>query len=661
MKKKFSYSKLAITNIRKNSRLFIPYIITGVFTVMMFYIMMFIANNSGINKMPGAEALQTIMMLGSIVIAIFAVIILLYTNSFLIKRRKKELALYNILGMEKKHIGKIMLIETCLVALFCILIGLALGILLSKLMLLILFKLLSFSVPFGFEISFTAVVFTVLLFGVIYLLTLLINLKEVHFSKPVELLYGGKRGEKEPKTKIITAILGVLCLATGYTIAIVVKSPLTALGLFFIAVILVIIGTYFLFLSGSIAVLKLLRKNKKYYYKAKHFTSVSSMLYRMKQNAVGLANICILSTMVLVMLSTTVAMFFGLEDGIRLLYPRNIEVQTSSLTKEDCANLEKAIDETLINYDISGKVNYKYARSYCSYENNTFSTSEISNFGTTTAIITAMSLNDFNAINSDNKALNEDEIFIFTPNGKYISGKLSIAGLEYNIKENISDFNIPKDAMSRFSELYYIIVPTDEHILKISNACGQIDVAFSYSYAFDVDCSSEDQILLANRLNDVKELVLGKNTAEHPQHGFVSCAESSRKDFLSLYGGFFFLGIFLGALFIMATVVIMYYKQISEGYDDKERFDIMQKVGMSKDEIKKSIKSQVLTVFFLPLVVAGLHIIASFKMILRLLSILNMTNVLLFTTTTIMTFIIFGIVYALIYALTARAYYKIVE
>ncbi|MEE1217704.1 MAG: ABC transporter permease, partial [Agathobacter sp.] len=339
------YSRLAFTNIKNNKTLYMPYIISGMVMIAMFYVMMFLNNSKGLSQVPGADALGVIMGLGCGIIAVFSYIFLFYTNSFIIKRRKKEVGIYNILGMEKRHIARVLSIETLTVALTAIASGIIAGILFSKLMIMFLYRIINIKAQINFTVSTSAVVNTILIFGVLYFLTLIYNLMQVKLANPIELLRGGNVGEKEPKSKWFIAIIGLLCLAGGYYIAITTKNPLQVLSLFFVAVLLVIIGTYFLFISGSIVILKALRKNKGFYYNKKHFAAVSGMIYRMKQNAGGLASICVLSTMVLVVVSTTVSMYAGTEGELKQRYPADISVY--SWYKEIPAelNLDDALKE----------------------------------------------------------------------------------------------------------------------------------------------------------------------------------------------------------------------------------------------------------------------------------------------------------------------------
>lgn len=443
------YARLAFGNLKKNRKIYLPYILTCIITVMMFYMIHSLSINDGIATMYGGRTIQYSLNYGTIIVGIFAVIFLFYTNSFVIKRRKKEFGIFNVLGMEKRHLGIVLIFETLYIALISIGIGLFLGILMDKLMYLIIANILQSNYGIGFFISCKSILMTLALFALIFIGIFFISFVRVKTSQPIELLKGENIGEKEPKTRHIIAIIGAVSLALGYICAVFTKNAIAAIELFFIAVILVILGTYFLFTAGSIALLKLLKKNKKFYYRTNHFTSVSGMIYRMKQNAVGLASICILFTMLLVTISTTLSFMVG-----------------------------------------------------------------------------------------------------------------------------------------------------------------------------------------------------GYNKGD---------------EFMSVYGGMFFLGVYLGLLFLMGMILIIYYKQISEGYEDKKRFEIMQKVGMSYAEVKKSINTQILIVFFLPLLMAGIHIVFAFPMINLIMDIVGLTSTKLFALCSLGCFLFFSIIYIIVYLLTAKIYYRIVK
>lgn len=643
---KWFYPKLAITNIKKNSQTYIPYMLTCICTMMMFFVMHAISINDGLNEMPKTMTLMTILNLGTIVIGIFSTIFLFYTNSFLIKRRKKEIGLYNVLGMEKKHIAIVLFFENVFTSILTLVIGLGGGILLNKLMFIVLLRLLQFDIPLGFEISVASIEVTSTVFIGIFIVTLICNLVQIQVSKPIELLKGGQVGEKEPKTKWIRAIIGLISLTLGYGIALGVETPLAAINLFFVAVIFVMIGTYQLFTAGSIAILKLLRKNKRYYYKSQNFIAISGMMYRMKQNAKGLANICILSTAVLVMLSTTLSLYVGMEDALRYRFPKDVSLMGFEVTDESIAYIEQLVNEKIDEYQINPiqQVAYLSKKSPAIKQARNFELVSPSMFNPDAAILEFMSVDDFNRLENTKITLSDDEMLIFTTAKNYGKNSITINNQTYRIQQELEEV-----AFATKNEMDIM----DTYILIVNDINEFGDEPVNYQMGFDVDNKDESTIEFVNSLNTVF-----KNEGLDFR---IDSLANNRDDFLATYGGLFFLGIFLGSLFLMATVLIIYYKQISEGYDDKERFKIMQKVGMSKQEIKKTIRIQILMVFFLPLAFAALHIAAAFPIITKLLAMLNLVNSQLFLISTIGTLVVFGIIYALIFSLTARTYYKIVE
>ena len=665
MSKSF-YPKLALSNIIKNKKVYFPYILTCIFNVMMFYMMSAIKNNSNMSKINGAENLKFLLEIALFVAVIFSVIFLFYTNSFLIKRRKKEIGLYNILGMEKRHIGKMMLYETLMIGVVSLSAGLALGILFSKLMFLFLLKLIDFDVVLGFDVPISSVIFTLILFGAIFVVTLLYNLVKIRFSKPIELLHGGEVGEKEPKTKIILTILGLGCIGWGYWFALTVQSPLTAMSLFFIAVILVVVGTYALFTAGSIAVLKLLRKNKKFYYQTKHFTSVSGMLYRMKQNAVGLANICILSTMVLIICSSTLALYAGMKDSIKQEYPNDIGLDIETGFDDATDEINAAVNNAIKQNGVETKnyTAFHYISIPCQFENGKF---KFLDKGVTLynaknmKACTLMSLDEFNRLNGTDYTLKDNEVIVYS--------KKKIAFSEFII-ENANDsktFNI-KETINKVSSIQsgsyenifdnYTIIVNDMNTLKSIDSSilsdEQSEFPIHYAIKFDVNLDKAKCIEFSNHIFD--DMNIDGVTSASADNIY-----EAREVYYGMYGGFLFIGLFLGILFLMATVLIIYYKQISEGYEDKARFEIMQNVGMSHSEVKKTISSQVLIVFFLPLIVTGIHIAVSFRIIKKMLMLLGLTNTGLFIACTIGAMLAFCVVYGVVFIITAKSYYKIVS
>lgn len=659
------YTKLAITNIKNNRQFYFPYLLTGIITVAMFYIMCALESNPGIQSMPGAKDLGLILRLGIGVIGIFAVIFLFYTNSFIIKRRKKELGIYNILGMEKRHIAKILSKEAFFTAIIAIGGGLVTGVLFHKLACMLLYRMIGFNGGITFSFSKKGVMITAILFAIVYLLTYIYDLFQVQLANPIELLQSGNKGEREPKTKAIMAVLGVLCLGTGYFIAITTKNPIKALTLFFVAVILVIIGTYLLFTAGSIALLKILRRNKGYYYQTKHFTSVSGMIYRMKQNAVGLANICILSTMVLVAVSTTVSLYVGVEDIMKERYPNEINIRayydTGAPAEDSIAPIvEKSVKES--GRKIRHEEDYLelYFAAIKDQGQYSLDKEKVKTAGDRVSGFVVLTREDCKKkYNEEIPELAENEVALFTIK-KTDMDTLVLENRSYHVKEikqfqNTEDFETIADMMD---EYYYVIVNDVQDMERLWQLQKDIyqenSSSISRQVRLDIDGDSEQK----------KECFENIKTALEPEQAkariLIDSRQSNLDEFYQIYGGFLFLGLFLGILFLMITVLIIFYKQISEGYDDKERFSIMEKVGMSNDEVKATIRSQVRTVFFLPILMAAIHVGMAFPMIKRLLSLFGLSNTALFTGCMAGTILVFTLIYLLVFLKTSKTYYKIV-
>lgn len=659
------YTKLAITNIKNNRQFYFPYLLTGIITVAMFYIMCALESNPGIQSMPGAKDLGLILRLEIGVIGIFAVIFLFYTNSFIIKRRKKELGIYNILGMEKRHIAKILSKEAFFTAIIAIGGGLVTGVLFHKLACMLLYRMIGFNGGITFSFSKKGVMITAILFAIVYLLTYIYDLFQVQLANPIELLQSGNKGEREPKTKAIMAVLGVLCLGTGYFIAITTKNPIKALTLFFVAVILVIIGTYLLFTAGSIALLKILRRNKGYYYQTKHFTSVSGMIYRMKQNAVGLANICILSTMVLVAVSTTVSLYVGIEDIMKERYPNEINISayydTGAPAEDSIAPIvEKSVKES--GRKIRHEEDYLelYFAAIKDQGQYSLDKEKVKTAGDRVSGFVVLTREDCKKkYNEEIPELAENEVALFTIK-KTDMDTLVLENRSYHVKEikqfqNTEDFETIADMMD---EYYYVIVNDVQDMERLWQLQKDIyqenSSSISRQVRLDIDGDSEQK----------KECFENIKTALGPEQAkariLIDSRQSSLDEFYQIYGGFLFLGLFLGILFLMITVLIIFYKQISEGYDDKERFSIMEKVGMSNDEVKATIRSQVRTVFFLPILMAAVHVGMAFPMIKRLLSLFGLSNTALFAGCMAGTILVFALIYLLVFLKTSKTYYKIV-
>lgn len=672
--KKGIYSRLALTGIKKNKKLYIPYILTCICMVMMFYIITFLSSSDMMMNYPGGETMRGILGFGVYVIGFFAVIFLFYTNSFLVRRRKKEFGLYNILGMGKRNIARVMLWETLFIGAFSIAVGMALGVLFSKLAELVMVNIMSMDVTFGVTIDYKAIYYTVVLFAVIFFLILLNSLRQVHLSNPIALLHSENTGEKPPKANWFFAVLGVLILGCAYYLAVTIKDPVTTLAAFFFAVIMVIVATYLIFISGSVAFCKILQKKKNYYYKTNHFVSVSSMSYRMKRNGAGLASICILCTMVLVMISSTVCLYLGKEDSLRERYPRNINVTMTSqiysdLISQDADDVAKRTFETAENmgYTPVNAIDYTML-SFVSYmrDGEIVLDEDENGFNYVSGDlwkIFIVSLDDYNRLTGSQENLDEDEVMIYTSKDMdYNYDVLKIKGQEpLNIKKVVTDFeNNGVDTMQIMPALYIFVPDLEVQVQKISeqsqDALGNINRFVGY----DLEATDQQQTDVFSEIYDWLR-TSQVNSADGSMYVYVEGSANEKLEFFGIYGGLFFLGIILGIVFIFAAVLIMYYKQVSEGYEDQSRFEIMQKVGMTKREIKRSINSQMLTVFFMPLIAAGVHLAFAFPMIYKMLILLGLVNKVFLIMVTVGCFLLFALLYMLVYKITSRAYYSIVS
>lgn len=671
------YLRLAWSNLKNSRQFYLPYVIAGMLSAMMFYTMCAIQGNDGLSKMRGGSSVQIVLYFGVVVVGVFVSIFLFYTNSFIMKRRKKELGVYNILGMEKIHVAKIMAWETVFSFLIAVGGGLITGIVFQKLLTMFLYRLTGLEAAIPFYISGWGCLHTAEMFGAIYVCILLYNLMQIRLSNPVELLHSGNTGEREPKTKIIQAVLGILCIVTGYYIAITTDNPVKAVSLFFVAVMLVIVGTYFLFNAGSIAFLKLLRENKRYYYQTRHFTTVSGMIYRMKQNAVGLANICILSTMVLVVISMTVCMYAGIEDELKTQYPAELELifydpdgqQDAQTFNRMADEIERVIKEN--GRVITGKQKGSYVGTAVAMTGNKITALDRSAMDFSNMyVLEIMTKDGFEEYMQETIPDIPDGSVAVMMDSVYEQDTIVMGNTEYPVEQSMK-FPI-RDAVSEFVGGSVILIVKDENALENmrkqfaameTEAYGEErTVDLTYVMNFDMSGTGEEKIACANAVRErVSEW---QNDETNPKTMRLDCNVISRAeghiDYETSNGGLLFLGLFLGSMFLMITVLIIYYKQISEGYEDKERFAIMEKVGMSNEEVKATIRSQVRMVFFLPLATAACHLAAAYPMLKKLLALVSLYNGTLFAWCLAGTVLVFGLIYLAVFIITSKSYYKIV-
>ena len=671
------YPKLAWTGIEKNKRLYKPYIFTCIGMLMMYYIMGFLTDSSVLVQLKGGDIIQQVLRLGSGVIAVFAMIFLFYTNSFLVRRRKKEFGLYNILGMGKQNIARILIWETLIIFAITFLAGSFAGIVLSKLAELALINIMNGEVTYSFTISVVAIKNALLWFAMIFFLILLNTLRQIHTSNPVALLRSENSGEKPPKANWVLGIAGAILLGFAYYIAVSIEEPVSALMWFFVAVIMVIIATYLLFIAGSVVFCRMLQKKKNYYYKSEHFVSVSSMVYRMKRNGAGLASICILITMVLVMIASTTCLYIGGEESLRVRYPRNIEVDIGvqfleELQTENIDRFREKVLENTEEYQQEQRNVLEYVTaSFAGYLENGFIEMDITkltdfSMDTYDRVVQAyfISLDDYNRITGMEEQLGEDEALVYSYGMSYNEERIAVnGGRVYQVKKVVDEFiGTGNAAMSILPSIYIVVPDLDaaaEPLLDLYDYNGNRMVQLHWYYGFDMDAEYEEQILLFDQIyENCRNLSIESETGLSYSCGAVA---RERDEFFAMYGGLFFLGIMLSVVFVFAAVLIIYYKQISEGYEDQSRFEIMQKVGMTKKEIRKCINSQMLTVFYLPLVAAGIHLAFAFPIIEKLLQLFCLMNTTLLIITTIVCVLVFALFYMLVYRMTSNAYYTIVS
>ena len=662
------YAKLAVNGIRKNARLYVPYLLTCAGMVMMFYIVSYLQDTPVLAGIRGGEEMQAMLSLGSGVMGVFGAIFLLYTNSFLIRRRKREFGLYNMLGMGKGNIARVLFWEALLVLAGTMVIGLAVGVAVSKLAELLLVNIMHGNVTFTFTVSPRAMLLTAAVFCVIHVLLLIKALLQIRTASAVNLLRSESAGEKPPRANWVLAILGLILLAVAYYLAVTIKQPLSAMAMFFVAVILVILATYLLFIAGSVAICRMLQKNRRYYYKARHFVSVSSMAYRMKRNGAGLASICILSIMVLVTVSSTTGLYFGSEDSLRSRYPRDITLiakaeDVSMLSDEKRDAARELVDAYVAEHDATAH-NFRDFRvvSVTGAMKDGAITTDPQEAGmhitdSTIYQVNFLPLPDYNRICGTNETLADDEALISLKRGDYGWDSISVdSKVAYRTRKAPVVFQESGMAAVDVVDTIYVVVKDLQGLQPLLQ--GNTLFTQQWEYGFDSMLSDEDQWEMTYQM-DV-ELSDGLHRLGM-KYVYLEGMAENRYDFYGTYGGFFFLGILLSIVFLFAAVLIIYYKQISEGYEDQKRFEIMQKVGMTRKNIRKSINSQLLTVFFLPLVGAGVHLAFAFPMIRRMLILFNLTNTRLLVETTGITFLAFALIYTLVYRKTSNAYYAIVS
>ena len=652
--------RLAWSGIRKNRKLYVPYLLTVIGMVMMSYIMQALSYAPALHAMKGGSQLETILSLGKIVIAVFAAIFLLYTNSFLIRRRYREFGLYNVLGMDKNALCRVAFWENLIVALVGLAVGLALGTLLYKLAELGLVNMIRGQVDDSIVVEPESLEFTLVIFAVIFALIMIRSLIQVRHTRPLELLRSESAGEKPPRANYLLGLLGLGLLGGAYYMAVTISNALSAFTWFFVAVLMVIAGTYLVMISGSVVLCRLLQKWKGYYYKKQHFVSVSSMAYRMKRNGAGLASICILATMVLVMISSTGSLYIGAEDAIAVRYPYDstVKLYFGRLDELDDRNVEKiqrTMERTLEAQKVTPTAEKIFR--YVSVSGALLEDRLVTDFTEVNAVMNynqvyslyLLSQADYNRMYGTDIALQPGQAMVRVYNGSWNGSHIQVGALELDVVGQLP-CGLEMEDTTLVPSL--VLVVSDLQQASVPEECNMI---FFCGYDFGLP---EEETLEAHRALEAAVKALA---SEQKIHCRVECPIVERQDFYITFGGLFFIGMILSAMFIAAAALIIYYKQVSEGYEDQSRFAIMRKVGMTRQDIKKSINSQILTVFFIPLLLAGVHLAFAFPLVWQLLTMFSLTNKRLAICTNIGAFLIFCVFYVVIYRFTAHAYYRIVS
>ena len=676
------YPKLAVDGIRKNKRLYFPYILTCVGMVMMYYVIHYLAAMPVLTSMSGGRTTAQMLGFGSWIVALFALLFLFYTNSFLMRRRKKEFGLYNILGMGKGNLGRMLLWETVILFAVSMVFGLLGGIAFSKLAELVLIRILNGNVSYDFTVNMEAISDTFMIFVPIFGLIFLKCLVELRHMSAITLLRSENVGEKPPRANYLLGIGGILILAGAYYIAVTIESPLMALSLFFVAVAMVIVATYLIFISGSVMLCRLLQKNKRYYYQKNHFVSVSSMAYRMKRNGAGLASICILSTMVLVMMLGSASLYFGAEDSLNTRYPNDISVGADYLpddgkegySQEKVETFLEEIHTVMDDFGVTPINEQWYLHTTVAglLRDGTLTVDHEAVDSITLDVyddvcnVIFVPLADYNRCMNANETLEENQVLLHCIRRSYDDPVIAMAdGTVWQVKKQVADIMGSGDAAMEVIPSVFIVVRDLKPVIhSLSNELGE-DYAKLYcrqrlSYSFDTDLPAAEEIALCDTIGmRIRDMDISGAGGFHAS--YTECREEEREDFYGTFGGIFFLGILLSIVFLLATVLMIYYKQISEGYEDQSRFEIMKKVGMTTEDIRKSINSQMLTVFFLPLMTAVLHLAFAFPMVQKLLSLFNLRNVSLMLIVMAAAVLVFGLFYVIIYKVTSNAYVAIVS
>ena len=657
-------NKLAISNLIKNRKLYYPFALSVILAVTISYLFYSLAFNPKIVDLRGASAIQFTLQLGLVVVTLASAIIVLYANSFVMKNRSKELGIYGMLGLEKRHLIGMTFKELLIFGLVTVTAGIGIGALFDKLIFALLLKLAKMKVELVATFQWSVALSILMVFGVIFLVIVFLNAVRIIRMDALQLSREKAKGEKKGRFLVLQTLVGLITLVSGYYLAQSVKDPVSATVTFFIAVMLVIFATYLLFNAGITVFLQLLKKNKRYYYKPNNLISVSNLIFRMKKNAVGLATIAILSTMVLVTMSAATSIYNGSENMKKLLYPHDFDVKGQNVEVEDLDKLltqyasEKSL--TISNKDVLGYASFGLS-SQDGTKLTTFEKGQNSVMPKTVFLV--FDQKDYEKMTGQKLNLTGDEVGLWARNDQLKGQKaFSLNNHNYTIKEAIQqDFamnHVSNQYVLLISDYNYLVVPDLQNFLEQY----QDSAVYTQFYGgMDVTASQEEQL----KLTDDFEAYVNNFSHNLKSEDAMVYNGTTKADAIAemnaLFGGILFIGIFLSIIFMMGTVLVIYYKQISEGYEDRERFVILQKVGLDQKQIKQTINKQVLTVFFLPLAFAFLHLAFAYHMLSLILKVVGVVDSAMMLSVTLSICGIFALVYVLIFMITSRSYRRIVQ
>ena len=655
MRKTFILPRLAFNSIKKNASTYLPYVFATSFAVSVFFIFSAIAVNPMIQIMPHADYLSMLMQIGKVLLGLVLIPFCFYTNSFLIKQRRREIGLYSLLGLEKRHIGFIIGAETVTVYLASVLFGIVTALVFSRLIFLMLLNITKLPINVEFTAELSCYVETAVFFGSIFLLNLLINLIQISKISPIELFRSTRHGEKQPKRLWPSALLGTVALGSGYYLAVNFRLDGYFLLVVFGAILLVLIGTYCLFASGIIALLRVLKKNRSFYYDHKNFITISGMLYRMRKNAASLSNICIFSTMVIITLVCTVSLFRGMGSIADYRYPYDVDIRfiNGQFTQREALQQEILTQAQAKDVTVSNLIEFEYVSMNLAKHDESFVLPQDADEHSRSYTVRVLTLSDYNRIENAQETLDEGELLFFGTGRDSNFSDLSLAGKTYKVKKELESLCFETKEPNALMETYYLVVPDFKEQTYLYNAMNRAADQWVYTIRFDLSGKQENQEQFL--------ATISQGTAQMPGFkAFDSRMDGERQD-AAILGGLLFLGVFFGIIFMVCMIMIMYYKQLSEGFEDKTNFDVMQQVGMSQSEVKSAIRRQILTVFFLPLLMALLHTAIALGPVETMMNSLNLYNHRLIIFSAFGVCAVFAAVYIISYRMTAKAYYRIVR